>query len=79
VNLALATFVTLAGLVGIEVYLRWQGAFEVNASAGCYRFSDDPKLLYEPTPHCEGANSLGMRDHEIDPAAPGGTVTASRR
>lgn len=75
-NVALASGVTLAGLAGIEAYLRWRGTYEINATPGCYAFSDNPRLMYDMKPHCEGTNAWGMRDHEIDPTATGLRIAA---
>jgi len=81
INVALATGVTAVGLAGIEGYLRWQGTFEVNATPGCYAFSDDPRLMYDLKPHClDGGsgttNAWGMRDSEVDSTAPGDRIAA---
>lgn len=66
VNVALAIGSTLLGLLAIEGYLRWIGAFEMPAEEGCYAYSDNPRLMYDHKPYCEDTNSLGMRDREID-------------
>jgi hypothetical protein len=75
-NLALAAAATLVALTAVEVWLRWQGAFEMQATPGCYVFSDNPRLMYEVKPQCEGTNALGMKDDEIDPNAPGERLAA---
>ena len=66
-NVALAIGSTLIGLVAIEAYLRWTKAFEIPDTSDCYAFSDNPRLIYEHKPHCDGTNAFGMREHEIDP------------
>ena len=66
-NVALAIGSTLVGLLAIEGYLHWIGAFEVPVDPGCYTYSENPRLMYDHKPHCDGTNSLGMREHEIDP------------
>lgn len=65
-NVALAIGSTLVGLAAIEGYLRWIGAFEVPVETGCYAYSENPRLMYEHKPNCDDANSLGMREGEID-------------
>lgn len=67
-NLGLALASTLLALVAIEAYLRWTGAFESPGGAGCYDFSENPRLVYEPKPHCGGTNAQGMHDGEFDAA-----------
>jgi hypothetical protein len=68
-NLGLALGSTLLALLAIEAYLRWVGAFEMPAGAGCYEFTDNPRLIYEPKPLCGGTNAAGMHDHEFDSRA----------
>jgi hypothetical protein len=75
-NLSLLGIAVVAALGAVELYLRWTGTFEVAATAGCYVFSDNPRLMYEPAPHCEGTNALGMRDHEVALAAGARPVVA---
>jgi hypothetical protein len=65
-NTALAIGSTLLGLLAIEGYLRWTKAFEIPDTSDCYAFSDNPRLIYDHKPHCEGANAYGMREEEID-------------
>jgi len=65
-NLGLALGSTLLALLAIEAYLRWVGAFEMPAGAGCYEFTENPRLIYEPKPHCGGTNAAGMHDREFD-------------
>lgn len=67
-KLGLAIASTFVALLAIEAYLRWIRAFETPAGAGCYEFSHNPRLIYEPKPHCGGTNALGMHDREFDPA-----------
>jgi len=64
-NTALAIGSTLVGLLAIEGYLEWTKAFEIPDTSGCYAFSDNPRLIYDHKPHCEGTNAYGMREEAV--------------
>src|SRR5262249_52403380 len=68
-NMGLAIASTLATLLAIEAYLRWNHAFEIPTEPGCYAYSDDPRLMYDAKPNCDGTNRIGMRDRDVDPDA----------
>lgn len=83
-SLLLLPISTLATLGILELALRWWGVLDApSVGYGCYRFSDNPRLLYETIPRClpsdtvsvragdaaERLNSLGMRDAEPTDAA----------
>lgn len=70
INVITALVTTAICLAAVEIYLRRAGVLDVgNLGQGCHAFSDDPKLMYELKPHCDGTNAWGMRDPERELAS----------